>query len=794
MSAQSSSENVDYKNVDNNSALNKEPKQRPKSASSRLYTRPVPKKGGRPMSSGARARSSSDDIRGPRPHSARMSTVRPTSASATVHRLKRPVSATLLQDTMESLFRSHGARPHSADVSKTFLNPNDRVQRLEYVQRAKLKESKGRVHSSSFNSELERLEGEIEAVRDATVQMHEAKQKQQLNSLKVQQRRVNSPKYRRRGLGIGVNENSHNFLVSDNERRVIDPATRDASVQDEDFNANIDLLLSPPKRKAKEMASGVNELKVSHFMRKTGKHHDESDDSFDDDPIEDYVEDDSYRKRVADMVVVQQMMTAHEINKRHREEKKRPRKSMAKTLRERMKDAHAVHRFSESMKFENDNFESLALLCETRLNEAIAHTSLVEDLPDEYRTAVVCDIMLRLTPVFGRYDALVTVLIKELLRSIYGEFDNVLGSVQRGDTDALLNLGKPYFATLRRLEAEHTLTKSMLRNVQGKASNMENTLQRGQKTLQSVLRLWDGRHLEQYFKAWKSVLVNKIVSHNFVENQFKRAKLRIWFHGWRFRVLKGGTSQSRKREIGTKEDTQKIMRMAKLLRDHVDGSVNPRIRNTITKLMSRDRRSISRSPSKAFEASESDASSSESEEDGIDEGDEDSEEQEASQPSHQKDAKKNFQGIVVKQVVKDAQNEHPIGHRQAMGNNLHLDDFGKQRLEDYKRSPLMPWLFNYITATSCENAALEKKVKELEHKLEGLKLKVNSDEWRSVNNTSERYFSKFRSNIHNYIVNLQGRHSVRMEHESEILHLFEGTAISNENSANTSLYWLEHKK
>jgi len=135
-----------------------------------------------------------------------------------------------------------------------------------------------------------------------------------------------------------------------------------------------------------------------------------------------YEETESYLERVKELVVVEQMMKAHEINERREKMIKRDGKvAYKKTLRDRMKDSHAVHRFNESMKNERGNFESLAVLCETRLVECIAHTSLVEELPDEYRTAVVCDIMLKLTPIFGRYDALMTVLVKEVMRGIYGE-------------------------------------------------------------------------------------------------------------------------------------------------------------------------------------------------------------------------------------------------------------------------------------------------------------------------------------------------------------------------------------
>jgi len=118
--------------------------------------------------------------------------------------------------------------------------------------------------------------------------------------------------------------------------------------------------------------------------------------------VGDFVDDEDYRDRVTDMVVVDQMLAAHTINKQASERRRKKKETFA----DRVKNNHAMQGYNghnESMKRERENFHSLALLCETRLRETVAHTSMLEELPDEYRTAVVCDIMMKLTPVFGRY-------------------------------------------------------------------------------------------------------------------------------------------------------------------------------------------------------------------------------------------------------------------------------------------------------------------------------------------------------------------------------------------------------
>ena len=108
--------------------------------------------------------------------------------------------------------------------------------------------------------------------------------------------------------------------------------------------------------------------------------------------------------------------------------------------------------------------------------------------------------MLKLTPVFGRYDALVTVLVKEMIRSIYKEFDHVY----RGpgtDPDMLLNMGEPYFAKHRTLHAEHSLQTKMLERATKKSSHMEYTMDKGKKAIKSVIRLWLGDKRAQVRRA-----------------------------------------------------------------------------------------------------------------------------------------------------------------------------------------------------------------------------------------------------------------------------------------------------
>jgi len=80
----------------------------------------------------------------------------------------------------------------------------------------------------------------------------------------------------------------------------------------------------------------------------------------------------------------------------------------------------------------------------------------------------------------------------------------------------------------------------MLVSFKGRAEDMEKNMTRGQNVMKNVLKMWSGGNVQRHFKAWKHICDNRLVSKDFTFNQFRRAKMRIWFHGWRFRILTKG--------------------------------------------------------------------------------------------------------------------------------------------------------------------------------------------------------------------------------------------------------------
>jgi len=119
------------------------------------------------------------------------------------------------------------------------------------------------------------------------------------------------------------------------------------------------------------------------------------------------------------------------------------------------------------------------------------------------------------------------------MRSIYGDFDLLFGKGNSStvDPNLLMSLGRPFFAQLNKLTGQHDLAQTMLKSYKGKSAEMEQGMEKGQSVIRNVLQAGNNKILGRFFRGWKLVCHYRIVSKEYVLGQFRRAKLRIWFHG-----------------------------------------------------------------------------------------------------------------------------------------------------------------------------------------------------------------------------------------------------------------------
>jgi len=95
---------------------------------------------------------------------------------------------------------------------------------------------------------------------------------------------------------------------------------------------------------------------------------------------------------------------------------------------------------------ESDRFASTAVYVELRLRQALAASEAL-GAPNLFRCAVVCDAWERVAPMLGRYESLLSLVWRELLRCMFADYDEGLpGSDARGYAKR-----RPFFVEVQRL-------------------------------------------------------------------------------------------------------------------------------------------------------------------------------------------------------------------------------------------------------------------------------------------------------------------------------------------------------
>ena len=74
-----------------------------------------------------------------------------------------------------------------------------------------------------------------------------------------------------------------------------------------------------------------------------------------------------------------------------------------------------------------------------------------------------------------------------------------------------------------------------------------------------------------------------------------------------------------------------------------------------------------------------------------------------------------------------------------------------KRLESYKNSSSLEWIYAYLQVATAENSALEKKVLELEHTVQGLKFKLDHDTYIKEEAKTRARFAKAKPNLTRFL-------------------------------------------
>ncbi|CAN0220680.1 unnamed protein product, partial [Pylaiella littoralis] len=218
-----------------------------------------------------------------------------------------------------------------------------------------------------------------------------------------------------------------------------------------------------------------------------------------------------------------------------------------------------MNRWTASFDGDRARFQSISVMCEQRLRKACVMTEHAP-MPDEFRTMAACEALGTMLPVFERYGSLVTLVIKELLRSVYEDSDLVInqflawlhpdpgGQSARAPAEVMLLKSKPHFVRCRELQKEVISLQGALEEKKKHEGTLLSNLTSARNSMRSVLGK-DSLLITRFiFSSWRKVVENS----SMLRKRFKRIRLRIWFNGLRTRLTRR-INQEAKYQLGLRE-------------------------------------------------------------------------------------------------------------------------------------------------------------------------------------------------------------------------------------------------
>jgi hypothetical protein len=103
----------------------------------------------------------------------------------------------------------------------------------------------------------------------------------------------------------------------------------------------------------------------------------------------------------------------------------------------------------------------------------------------------------------------------------------------------------------------------------------------------------------------------------------------------------------------------------------------------------------------------------------------------------------------------------------------------------------MTWLAHYITVSTSENSFLEKKLKEMEHKLDALKVNVDYETYKRCIRETEHSFKHKKANVDQFINKLVRTDTANLEKMEEIENFRNALSIGSDNIATLNNYILD---
>jgi uncharacterized membrane protein YgcG/Ca2+-binding EF-hand superfamily protein len=191
---------------------------------------------------------------------------------------------------------------------------------------------------------------------------------------------------------------------------------------------------------------------------------------------------------------------------------------------------------------ESEYFRSAPVHLETKLQEVLSATNQLEG-PSPLLTATCCELLSSLAQTtFRSHEKLMSQLLSILFESIYDDYKGVRKLPLETMFQQLRACGEPYYCSSNSLRLDNALLRRQVDMWSGKRATMEDMLRRAQLACKHAVKEWQRNFVFRFFEEWK--MYNKI-RHYWYVTRFKRARLRIWFDGLRYKINKERAQRER---------------------------------------------------------------------------------------------------------------------------------------------------------------------------------------------------------------------------------------------------------
>ena len=135
---------------------------------------------------------------------------------------------------------------------------------------------------------------------------------------------------------------------------------------------------------------------------------------------------------------------------------------------------------------DEEAFASKAVFVEMRLRQALS-SSITLGVPNTFRCAVVCDAFERVAPMTGRYEGVLVLIWKELVRAIYLDYTADLpGSGAKAYAERT-----PYFLEARRLKEAYEASEKAIKRLQAAREAELEAVQGRNQLINKTLASWN---------------------------------------------------------------------------------------------------------------------------------------------------------------------------------------------------------------------------------------------------------------------------------------------------------------